>query len=734
MPTPEGLNTTTLHGLYVEPNATGTPLQGTLSFSPTPSFILFPTEDCIIAGTETATLDVNGEFTIELVSTDNAGSNPTGWLYTVTEKIIGQRQRTYNISLNYSSGVTIELADIQPSDDAPTYIPVIGPQGSPGIVTTVNGHSAATITLTAADVLAIPTSAINAASGVVGIGADGRVGIGITGPWAKFMVQSATDVVLAAFVQTNAAATQPGFLVQGAAGTWGAFGTSVAGDTQNRFQFTAGGNLTWGPGNANTDVGIYRSSAGNLNTTGQLSSDQTAPTLASHFTRKDYVDTADATAVKLTGNQTIAGTKTFSNAPIFSTGFSISGNSGLAITAAAGVAFRAQVTGDTVDRWAVTGDGILQFGTGAATRDTTLIRSGVAELTANGQLVVSTAAPTAIGHVTRKDYVDGNFVGLTTAQTISGVKTFSAAPIFQAAAAATVVSKFQVTGDANPRLTIGADGTLSFGPGTTAADLVVTRSGSAALGVNNTVRVTMGATTSIAYSTILTGDTFDRYRVYLDGKQEWGLGSVTRDTNLYRTGIGILTTDGDLNVGGALQFAAGPRKKTIVSTATTVANTTTETVIATMSIPAGDLAVGSAFRFKIHANLSFLASATITWKCRWGGVAGTNIGTVGATTLSSTAQTNKESMLEGYMQVRSIGTSGTGFANLVEYRNTQDTGSVGGGNGTVIANGGGVQLGSTDGVVTLDTSSATTFVVTAQWGAASASNTLTAYATMERLS
>ena len=590
MPTPEGLNTTVLHMQYVEPDATGTPLQGTLTFSPTPSPILFPTENIIVAGTETATLDVNGEATIELISTDQAGENPTGWLYSVTEKIIGQKPRTFNIALPYNAGVTVELSDIIPTDVAPTYIPVVGPQGAPGVITTINGHSAATVNLTSADVGAIPTTAINAANGVVGISAAGRVGVGITGGalWADFMVQSAVDEILAAFVQTNATATNPGFLVQGPNAGWGAFGTSVGGDAQNRFNFTAGGTLTWGTGAAATDVSLARTAVGELTVGGQILSSQAAPTAAGHLTRKDYVDTLDGANVKLTGTQTVAGAKTFSGAGNFSTSLQTAqlgvgtapGTNGgrfsvkstvdetvivvqntvtatnpliSAMTFDTGTtAFSTRLTTDTVGRLAIKGSGNIEFGPGTGARDTTLSRSAANELTASGQLVITTAAPTAAGHATRKDYVDNNFSSLTGAQTISGVKTYTGAPIMQAAAAGTVVQKFQVTGDANPRLTIGADGTLSFGPGTTAADLVVTRSGSAALGVNNTVRVTMGATTSVGYSTIISGDTFDRYRIYMDGKNEWGPGNAARDTNLYRNGVGILQTDTAFVAGGTI--------------------------------------------------------------------------------------------------------------------------------------------------------------------------------------
>lgn len=44
------------------------------------------------------------------------------------------------------------------------------------------------------------------------------------------------------------------------------------------------------------------------------------------------------------------------------------------------------------------------------------------------------------------------------------------------------------------------------------------------------------------------GDTTNRYKRFVDGKQEWGSGSATRDTNLYRSGVGTLATDNSLDV------------------------------------------------------------------------------------------------------------------------------------------------------------------------------------------
>lgn len=670
MPTPEGLNTTTLHGLYVEPNATGTPLQGTLSFSPTPSFILFPTQNCIVAGTETATLDVNGEFTIELASTNNAGSNPTGWLYTVTEKIIGQRQRTYNIALPYTSGATVELADIQPTDDAPTYIPVVGPAGPPGAIGSVNGYTTAAVVLNAADVGAIATSARGAVNGVASL--DGTTKV----PVAQLPDLSGTYVLTSR--------------IGAASGVAGLSASSLVPSTQLDLATVA-------------PVAIGTGAVG------------TATKLA----RQDH--THDG--VSLASSQVVTGFKTFEGAT----------------STTGGIQFR--VTADANSRWFVRVDGRLSWGDGTAAQDTILYRNGVGTLKTDTILQVggalqalagiaitgvgtSDTAPTAINHLTRKDYVDTNFDTLTTAQTISGVKTFSAAPIFQAAGAGTIVSGYRVTGDTVSRQTVTSDGIIAWGPGgSTATDTTLSRAAVAILNVGGGLQSTGSANTATAFAALVAADTFDRYRVYSDGKTEWGSGALARDVNLYRSAVDTLKTDDNLIVAGGALTLGTAVKRTATSTATTVANTVTETIIATISVPAGDLAVGSAFRFKIHGNISFLASATITYKVRWGGVAGVNMGTIGPITLSATAQTNKEMVMEAYYQVRTISTTGTAFGNLIH------TGS-----GAVTTAVGDTLIGSSDGAVTADTSSATTLVVTAQWGAASASNTLTAYATMERIS
>lgn len=174
MPTPDGLPVSSLHGEFKQPDASGTPKQGTVTFTPTPAPIAFPDQNVLILGTETATIDANGEFTIQLVSTDTANANPSGWTYRVTEKILGETPRQYNILLPYSLS-TVELSDITPIDAAPTYLPVIGPQGPPGVIQTVNGKTGTSITLDSTDIGAIPTTEKGAASGVATLDAGSLV-------------------------------------------------------------------------------------------------------------------------------------------------------------------------------------------------------------------------------------------------------------------------------------------------------------------------------------------------------------------------------------------------------------------------------------------------------------------------------------------------------------------------------------------------------------------------------
>lgn len=63
------------------------------------------------------------------------------------------------------------------------------------------------------------------------------------------------------------------------------------------------------------------------------------------------------------------------------------------------------------------------------------------------------------------------------------------------------------------------------------------------------------ATTTVTIATYVNNDTANRYAIHADGKQEWGSGSATLDTNLYRSAVNTLKTDDSFIVGTNLTVA-----------------------------------------------------------------------------------------------------------------------------------------------------------------------------------
>lgn len=97
--------------------------------------------------------------------------------------------------------------------------------------------------------------------------------------------------------------------------------------------------------------------------------------------------------------------------------------------------FGSTVASESFKRFRIRGDGRHEWGPGSGATDTFLDRTGVGVLTLTGGLTITGAlglsAPLPIasggtGSATK------NFVDLTTAQTVAGVKTFSSAPVFSA--------------------------------------------------------------------------------------------------------------------------------------------------------------------------------------------------------------------------------------------------------------------------------------------------------------
>lgn len=464
MPTPDGLTTTTIHGKYVQPNLAGTPLQGTLTFNPNPTVVTFPAENVIIAGTETATLDENGEFTLELVSTDQAGENPTGWTYSVSEKLNGQRNRSYIISLPYNGGEVVELSDITPTEAAPNYLPVVGPQGAPGIVTTVNGYSAATINLVAADVDAVALEAVGAANGVASLDPSALV------PIAQ-LPDLSSDYV----------------------------GTARIGAASGVAELDPMGLVI------PTQLDLSIATPGDIADTGSVG---TATALA----RADHTHAG----VALTGNQSPAGDKTWTGSAFFTgPGVGVGVSSGLSArvdfrTGSAGqtvlnlqntsgastaailklngdttntALMVSLVTGDAQNRFALRGSGQLEFGDGTNARDVSFYRSAAGILNSTGQLASDSAAPTAASHLTRKDYVDTQLsnttalaVHLAGTETVTGLKNFTGGVGLIGASSTAITHAAYVTGDTANRFAVHADGKIEWGTGAGALDTNLYRS------------------------------------------------------------------------------------------------------------------------------------------------------------------------------------------------------------------------------------------------------------------
>jgi hypothetical protein len=90
----------------------------------------------------------------------------------------------------------------------------------------------------------------------------------------------------------------------------------VGTDVFDSWQVSHRGRMGWGTGAATRDAFFERIDVGILQATSQIRVTGTAPVDDADLTRKDYVDTLDSADVKLTGDQTVAGVKTFSSIPV----------------------------------------------------------------------------------------------------------------------------------------------------------------------------------------------------------------------------------------------------------------------------------------------------------------------------------------------------------------------------------------------------------------------------------
>lgn len=160
---------------------------------------------------------------------------------------------------------------------------------------------------------------------------------------------------------------------------------------------------------------------------------------------------------------------------------------------------------------------------------------------------------------------------------------------------------------------------------------------------------------------------------------------------------------------------------------TAIANSTTETIIfPNVTLPANYMADGRVMRLTAYGRHSTTGTPTLTFRLRWGGVAGTTIAASGAMVTGS-AVSAAMWKVELIIQTRSNGASGTlfvvGNARLGEDA-TSTVGSATNAGAEDLMGSAGV---ATPAAVTVDLTADTALSLTAQWSAQSASNTLTGH-------
>lgn len=152
---------------------------------------------------------------------------------------------------------------------------------------------------------------------------------------------------------------------------------------------------------------------------------------------------------------------------------------------------------------------------------------------------------------------------------------------------------------------------------------------------------------------------------------------------------------------------------------TAIANTTTETIVfPNITIPSNYLQDGRALRINASGKLSTTATPTITFAIRWGGVAGTLLATTEAITCASGAA-NTMWHLNAIIQTRANGSAGSVFVAGLAIVNLTAS--------TQTSQAFGLSGFDAPAAVTVDLTADTALSLTADWSAASASNTLTGH-------
>jgi len=115
-----------------------------------------------------------------------------------------------------------------------------------------------------------------------------------------------------------------------------------------------------------------------------------------------------------------------------------------------------------------------------------------------------------------------------------------------------------VTGDANSRVSLNVNGTLAFGPGTTATDTYWKRNGASNWITEAEIWNYRQTTNAISYATVLPASAHLPFVIRADGKIEFGDKLTARDASIERTGVGEITIRTNVVIPGTLTVAGVP--------------------------------------------------------------------------------------------------------------------------------------------------------------------------------
>jgi hypothetical protein len=112
MALPGGLTTITLTGTFV--SAAGTAQSGTVSITPSSEITDAAGTTILTQTAVVVTLNSSGSFSQVLPCTDNAGTAPAGWSYSINIAVGGAQQVVSPVYLPHALGSTVDLSTISP--------------------------------------------------------------------------------------------------------------------------------------------------------------------------------------------------------------------------------------------------------------------------------------------------------------------------------------------------------------------------------------------------------------------------------------------------------------------------------------------------------------------------------------------------------------------------------------------------------------------------------------------